>query len=140
MTTDKKRKIWRFVWHYIEMVIAMSLGMLLLGMVWSAFLPEDVRFDVDTLIMAANMTIGMAAWMVVRRHGWPGIAEMSVAMFAPFLVLLVPYWFGMLSGNVVTSAGHVLMFVAMALAMLRRREEYTHHQLHVSPRLSSTSR
>jgi putative intracellular protease/amidase len=117
----------RFVWHYLEMVIAMSLGMLLLGMVWGAVLPGDVRFDVDTLLMAADMTIGMAVWMLIRRHGGAAIAEMSLAMFAPFVVLLVPYWFGVLPGHLVMSIGHTLMFVLMALAMLRRREEYVHH-------------
>jgi hypothetical protein len=125
--SDKMRKVGRFLWHYAEMVIAMMLGMLLLGLVWSAVLPEDIRFDIDTLIMAANMTIGMALWMRIRRHGWPSIAEMSLAMIAPFLVLLVPYWFGVLAGDLVMSVGHSLMFVFMALAMLRRREEYTHH-------------
>ncbi len=126
--SDKTRKVGRFLWHYAEMVIAMMLGMLLLGLVWSAVLPEDIRFDIDTLIMAANMTIGMAVWMRVRRHGWPSITEMSLAMIAPFLVLLVPYWFGVLPGHLVMSIGHSLMFVFMALAMLRRRAEYTHGQ------------
>jgi putative intracellular protease/amidase len=108
------------------MVVAMLLGMLLLGMLWDAVLPKITRIDVSTLLMAADMTIGMALWMRVRRHGWPGIAEMSVAMFAPFLVLLVPYWLGVLPGHLVMSIGHVLMFVFMALAMLRRPAEYTH--------------
>jgi putative intracellular protease/amidase len=121
------RKVGRFVWHYAEMAIAMMLGMLLLGLLWSAVLP-DTRFDVDTLIMAADMTIGMAAWMRIRRHSWPRINEMSLAMFVPFLVLLVPYWFGVFAEHLVMSVGHTLMFVAMAAVMLWRHEEYTHHQ------------
>ncbi|TMR96390.1 DJ-1/PfpI family protein [Nonomuraea basaltis] len=126
--TSRTRLVGRFLWHYIEMVIAMMLGMLLLGLVWDAVLPEITRIDVNTLIMAADMTIGMAVWMRVRHHSWPGIAEMSVAMFAPFLVLLVPYWFGVLPGHLVMSIGHVLMFVLMAAVMLRRREEYLRHR------------
>jgi len=125
--SGRARVVGRFLWHYIEMVIAMSLGMLLLGLVWNAVLPEVTRVDLDTLIMVADMSIGMAVWMRVRRHGWPSIAEMSLAMAVPFLILLVPYWLGVLPGDLVMSVGHVLMFVAMALAMLRRREEYTHH-------------
>ncbi|KAB8194712.1 AraC family transcriptional regulator [Nonomuraea phyllanthi] len=117
----------RFVWHYIEMVIAMGLGMLLLGMVWSAVLPEITRTDVAVLVMAADMTIGMAVWMAVRRHSRAAIAEMSLAMVLPFVVLLVPYWFGVLPGHLVMSLGHLLMFVLMAVAMLRRRDEYLHH-------------
>ncbi|MGW4956357.1 DJ-1/PfpI family protein [Nonomuraea sp. NPDC004186] len=127
LSTGKARLAGRFVWHYIEMVIAMSLGMLLLGLVWSAVLPGDTRFDVSTLITAADMTVGMAVWMRVRRHGWAAVGEMSLAMFAPFLVLLVPYWFGALPGHLVMSIGHTLMFVLMAVAMLWRREEYLHH-------------
>jgi hypothetical protein len=126
--TGTARMVGRFLLHYLEMAIAMVLGMLLLGLVWSAVLPDDIRFDVDTLIMAADMTIGMAVWMRVRHHGWPSIAEMSLAMFVPFLILLVPYWFGVLPGHLVMSVGHTLMFVFMALAMLWRREEYTQHR------------
>ncbi|MGP3956183.1 DJ-1/PfpI family protein [Nonomuraea sp. 3N208] len=127
--TSKRRMVGRFVWHYIEMVIAMSLGMVLLGPVWGAVLPDAItRVDVGTLTMAADMSIGMAVWMRVRRHSWAAIAEMSLAMVVPFLVLLVPYWFGVLPGHLVMSIGHVLMFVFMALVMLRRRHEYTHHQ------------
>ena len=33
-------------------------------------------------------------------------------------------WLGALSGHGVMLAGHVLMFMTMAVAMLRRREEY----------------
>lgn len=34
-----------------------------------------------SLAMATTMTIGMAAWMALRRHSWIGIAEMGAAMF-----------------------------------------------------------
>ncbi|MEU6720481.1 DJ-1/PfpI family protein [Nonomuraea sp. NPDC046802] len=125
------RLVGRFVWHYAEMVIAMSLGMLLLGMVWRAILPEITRADVSTLVMAADMTVGMAVWMLIRRHSRAAIAEMSLAMVAPFLVLLVPYWLGVVSEHLVMTLGHVLMFALMALAMLRRREEYVRHRLRV---------
>src|SRR5262245_31809086 len=121
--TDRARMVGRFLWHYVEMVIAMSLGMLLLAPLWSVILPGTERLDVRTLTMAADMTIGMAAWMKVRRHGWSSIAEMSGAMVAPFLVLLVPYWFGVLPGSLVTSLGHTFMFVLMLLVMLWRREQ-----------------
>jgi len=118
--TPKARKVGRFLWHYTEMVIAMMLGMLLLGLLWSAVLPDITRIDVDTLIMAGDMTIGMALWMRIRRHSWQSIAEMNLAMVAPFLILLVPYWFGALPGHLVMSLGHPLMFLFMALAMLWR--------------------
>src|SRR6478735_6605157 len=34
--------------------------------------------------MAVDMTVAMAAWMVIRRHTWPRIVEMSAAMVLPF--------------------------------------------------------
>lgn len=128
----KARMVGRFLWHYTEMVIAMMLGMLL-GLLWSAVLPEVTRLDVDTLIMATDMTAGMVVWMKVRGHSWSSTAEMSGAMVAPFLILLVPYWFGALPGHLLMSLGHPLMFIAMALAMLRRRHDYAHHQLRIRP-------
>ncbi|WP_206061786.1 hypothetical protein [Nonomuraea basaltis] len=133
--TRKTRMVGRFLRHCLEMVIAMSLGMLLLGLVWSAVLPEITRIDVSTLIMAADMSIGMAVWMRVRRHSWPSIAEMSLAMLVPFLILLVPYWFGALPGHLVMPIGHVLMFGFMIATMLRRRKEYAHqHRLGIRPK------
>jgi putative intracellular protease/amidase len=132
----RNRPVVRFVGHYVEMVIAMFAGMLLLDPLWGLFLPPNPGTDVDVLVMAADMVIGMSIWMRVRHHGWAAVAEMGLAMFAPFLILLVPYWFGVLAGDVVMSAGHVLMFVFMALAMLRRREEYTRHthRLTINPK------
>ncbi|MFI7700541.1 DJ-1/PfpI family protein [Nonomuraea sp. NPDC049480] len=132
----KARVVGRFVWYYIELVIALSLGMFLLGMLWGAVLPKGVRFDVSTLIMTADMAIAVVVWMLVRRHSQAGIAEMSLAIVAPFLLLLVPYWFGVLPGHLVMSVGHALMFVLMAVVMLRRRHEYLddRHRLRIRPK------
>ncbi|WP_188192011.1 hypothetical protein [Nonomuraea sp. SYSU D8015] len=124
--TSRARLAGRFVWRYVELVIAMSLGVLLITLVWGLGLPKVTRFDVAMLVMAAEMSIGVAVWLRLRRHSWAGIAEMSLAMVAPFLVLLVPFWFGVLPGDLVSSIGHGLMFVLMALVMVRRHEEYAH--------------
>ena len=82
------------------------------------------------------MCIGMSVWMRIRRHSWPAIGEMCAAMAAPFLVLAVPYAAGALSADTMTMGAHVLMLPAMALAMLRRRAEYTashHHAVEAHP-------
>jgi hypothetical protein len=119
-----RRRVLRFVGHYLEMLAAMAVGMMLLAPLW----PDawTARPDVDALVMAANMTIGMALWMAIRRHTTRQITEMSAAMVAPFLVLLVPYWLGAISGDAVMLVGHVLMFATMLAAMLLRRDEYAH--------------
>jgi ABC-type uncharacterized transport system permease subunit len=67
----------------------------------------------------------MAAWMRLRGHGWAAIAEMAVAMYAPFVVLFPPLWLGVLSATGLMVLGHVLMLVTIAAAMLRRRDQYT---------------
>jgi hypothetical protein len=105
------------------MLAAMGVGMLVLGPL-SMFVEAGV--EVDSLLMATWMTAGMAAWMAWRRHSWPAIAEMGLAMYASFVVLFPAYWLGALSDHAVMLAGHLLMLPAMVLVMLRRREEYVH--------------
>jgi flagellar biosynthetic protein FliP len=118
----------RFAVHYVEMIVAMFVGMLALGPTWSWLVPGiDDRADVSTLVMATNMSIGMALWMAIRKHSWPRIAEMCAAMYMPFAVMLPPYWLGAIDGHVVMMAGHILMFPAMFAVMVWRRGDYYHH-------------
>ncbi|MCW2579430.1 MAG: hypothetical protein JWR82_1031 [Blastococcus sp.] len=121
------RAVWHFVRHYVEMVLAMLVGMYALGglqgLVWPAV---TLRADVGVMVMATNMSIGMAAWMRFRGHSWRAIAEMSASMYLPFAVLLVPYWAGLAGEGVLMTWGHLLMLPSMALAMLLRPAEYVH--------------
>ena len=122
-----QRGLRRFVGHYVEMVAAMFAGMGLLALPWLVIWPG--RHDhavLDTLVMAANMTIGMAAWMALRGHPRRMVVEMSAAMVAPFLLLLLPLAMGAIAAGTLTMAGHTLMFVTMLAAMLLRRDAYTH--------------
>lgn len=130
-----KSPTWNFVQHLVEMTIAMFVGMFVLGM------PAEMLFDSlgwttlteatvpSTLLMAAYMSIGMAAWMRFRGCGWPAIAEMSLAMFVPFVIMYPFFWAGLVGGGAVMMVGHVLMVPAMVVAMLFRLGEYTgsHH-------------
>ena len=113
--------------HYLEMVVAMVVGMVVLGPVWTFVWPGlSAHVAADALVMATDMSIGMGAWMRFRGHSWSAIAEMSAAMYLPFLVLLVPLWAGEITGGTLLTAGHLLMLPAMALAMVWRRNEYLH--------------
>src|SRR5215470_19129438 len=71
----------RFVWHYVQMAIAMELGMLLpVGFILAALGLYDLVSrspEASALVMTAEMVFGMAAWMVVRRHSWRHTMEMS---------------------------------------------------------------
>jgi hypothetical protein len=130
-TTLRRPALRRFVGHYLEIVVAAVAGMVVLGPVESMLLnpigwAEVVaNFEAAMLVMATNMTVAAAAWMRFRRHGWAAIAEMAVAMYAPFMVLFPPLWLGALSVNELMVLGHVLMLLAIAATMLRRRHEYT---------------
>jgi hypothetical protein len=81
--------------HFFEMVVAMLVGMAALGVVvrvicaglgYSGVFVDHVGLRAP--LMAMNMTIGMAAWMRHRGHGWAPIGEMSAAMFAPLPALI----------------------------------------------------
>jgi flagellar biosynthetic protein FliP len=120
-------RVRHFARHYLEMVAAMLAGMVVLGplegLVWPGL---TARADVGVLVMATNMSIGMAAWMRFRGHSWRGIAEMSGSMYLPFAVLLVPFWAGAIGEHALMTWGHVLMLPAMAAVMLLRPGEYAH--------------
>ena len=114
-----------FLLHFVEMIVAMFVGMLVLGPLWTLVWPDLPTWPAaHAMVMATDMSIGMAAWMRVRGHSLRGIAEMCAAMYVPFLALLVPYGLGMITGEVLMAGGHALMLPAMALAMLRQRHEY----------------
>lgn len=126
----------KFVRHFVEMVAAMGIGMLVLEPLWMLATHAfgwAATFDRTVpmaLAMATQMSIGMAAWMRFRGHGWAPTLEMCAAMFAPFLVLFVPLWAGLVGRGTVMLLGHLLMLPVMWAVMLRRREEYAaaHHR------------
>jgi hypothetical protein len=126
--------------HFFEMVVAMIVGMAILGaavrLVCAAFGYSEFfqHAGLRAPVMAANMTIGMAVWMRHRGHRWAAIGEMGAAMFVPLLVLIGPFWAGVLSGDMLSGAMHVLMLPAMVIAMLHRRDEYAQdHRRHRAP-------
>ena len=116
--------------HFLEMVIAMIVGMVVFGaIVWGIFGlfgHSDLRHyaGLRAFIMVANMIVGMSLWMRLRRHSWAAIGEMAGAMFVPYAVLIGPFWAGALSGSALLVAIHILMLPLMIVAMLHRREEY----------------
>jgi hypothetical protein len=122
----------KFVLHFLEMVVAMAVGMVALHPVWTLVLDAtgttELMHDPYTgaLIMATDMTVAMSAWMRFRGHRWRPIAEMGAAMYVPFLVLFVPLAFGLIDEGALMLWGHVLMLPAMAAAMLLRPHEYAH--------------
>lgn len=128
----------RFLRHFLEMVAAMLVGMVLLAPVWVALfavlgcrsLLEHAA--VHALVMATNMAIGMALWMHHGHHSWASIGEMVASMYLPFLAVLGPYGLGLVSAGTMLTVGHVLMVPCMLAVMLHRRQEYMQDHLPAS--------
>jgi hypothetical protein len=133
-STAPRRSIRHFARHYLEMVVAMVLGMVVLGAPAAALLGlfgvtiAELHDDAPALAllgMAATMTVPMVAWMRYRGHGWRASNEMAASMFLPTFAVI-----GLLAAGVVTDFGslmgleHMVMLPAMLVAMLLRIDEY----------------
>ena len=129
----------RFARHYIEMVIAMFVGMGVLavpaGMALGA--ADKSWSELGTaamlLAMAVEMTLPMVAWMRFRGHGWRPSGEMAAAMLLPTFAAIGLNAAGLVESTGVLMGGeHVTMLLAMLGAMLMRPDEYTHAH-HAAP-------
>lgn len=126
-----------FARRYLEMVVAMFLGMTILGLPagwglnavgsgWSELGNEAPAAML--LLMALTMTIPMVWWMRRRGHGWQPSLEMSASMIVPTFAVI-----GLLAAGIATDTGmlllieHVAMLAGMFAVMLARPEEYSHH-------------
>lgn len=120
-----------FARHYLEMVVAMVAGMVVLGGLRigvvaatgldysSASRPELAAFE-----MALTMSVGMVVWMRYRQHGWTSTIEMVGAMFAPVIVFAQLSWLDIVRGESLMMLTHVAMMPLMLVVMLRRRRQY----------------
>ncbi|MEU9187362.1 hypothetical protein AB0D14_23035 [Streptomyces sp. NPDC048484] len=120
-----------FARHYLEMVAAMVVGMLILGAVTHGILAlagtelsASRQPELASLEMAFDMSVGMAVWMRHRGHGWASTFEMCGAMFVPALVLFPLLWLNVIAPDSMISLEHLAMLPLMFLVMLRRRSEY----------------
>ncbi|MEO3871209.1 hypothetical protein ABGB18_20545 [Nonomuraea sp. B12E4] len=121
------RRWGRFALHYVEMIIAMFVGMLVLGMLQDAVglgVSHDRQPELAYLVMAAHMSVGMAVWMRIRGHGWAPTLEMCAVMFAPVVPLFPLLWLGAIDAGGLMMIAHVAMFPLMLAAMFRRLDEY----------------
>ncbi len=126
-----------FAKHYLEMVVAMFVGMFVLGGAAATLLGlagvdlSDWHTDAPALMllwMATTMTVPMAAWMRLRGHGWAATAEMSASMYLPTFLAIALLAAGAVEGHgTLMAIQHVVMFPAMLAAMLLRPAEYAGH-------------
>jgi hypothetical protein len=137
-------KTLHFTRHYVEMLIAMFLGMLVLGGGFALLLAPigidvgDWRDDAPELAllgMALTMTVPMVAWMRYRGHGWAPAWEMTAAMSVPSIAAIALLWAGTVQdGHALMMIQHVAMFPAMLAVMLLRLDEYTSHPARLAVR------
>jgi hypothetical protein len=126
-----------FAYHFLEMTMAMMLGMCVLGMAFkgihtAVFGGDFVDAWKEHVALAAfamgfNMTLPMVLWMHHRGHTWERCGEMAGAMFSLALVVLVPFWAGAISSRVVLPLEMALMIPAMLGVMALRYDEYATH-------------
>jgi hypothetical protein len=125
-----------FVRHYAEMVVAMFLGMAVLGLPagWAMSAVgtswSELHSDAPALMlmgMAVTMTVPMIGWMRYRGHGWQANTEMSASMFVPTFAVVALLWAGLVEDlGVLLVIEHVAMLASMLAAMVLRRAEYSH--------------
>jgi hypothetical protein len=141
-TTPSHRSTRHFVRHYIEMVAAMFLGMLILGppagwlfnalgTSWADLSPAMMLFA-----MAVTMTVPMVAWMRYRGHTWRTNIEMAASMLIPTFAVMAVLLGGAAKGTLMVPE-HAGMLASMLVAMLLRRDEYSaEHHNHAQPAIA----
>jgi hypothetical protein len=121
----------RFIRHLVEMVIAMMVGMIALGVPLNAILvaqgyPDGLKAypEISALAMTLEMTLAMAVWMLFRRHRFAIVAEMSAAMVAAAVIVVGLCVVHTLPAASAPGLADVGMYAAMLGLMVYRRSEY----------------
>jgi hypothetical protein len=97
------RQVWNFARHFLEMCIAMCVGGAALALVVFAVVPALIgdpnlreRYpELSLLLIAAFLTLPMAAWMRFRGMAWGPILEMSAVPFGLAILLIGLVWVGL---------------------------------------------
>jgi hypothetical protein len=128
-----------FIRHYVEMVVVMFAGMIVLGLPGEAALhaigsgTSDLRADAPALVflgMAFTMTLPMVVWMRYRGHRWQPTLEMAASMVIPTLVAIALLATDVAGFTALMGLEHVAMLLGMLIAMLLRIDEYAGHHHH----------
>jgi len=124
-----------FIRHYVEMIAAMFLGMVILGVPGELALQalgsgtSELRADAPALVflgMAVTMTVPMVAWMRYRGHGRRANTEMAASMVLPTFAVIGLLWAGAVEDiGALMVLEHVAMLASMLGVMLLRPAEYS---------------
>ncbi|MBA3328257.1 MAG: hypothetical protein H0T43_08145 [Solirubrobacterales bacterium] len=123
-----------FLRHYVEMLVAMLLGMVVLGSALAGLLTvvgvdvSDWRTEALELLllgMTFTMTVPMVAWMRHRGHAWARAGEMTAAMFFSSAAAIALLWGGLVEDpDTLLGIQHVAMLPGMLAVMLLRFGDY----------------
>jgi len=121
---------WRLARHLLEMVVAMMVGMAVLGTaIWALGEPPGyANLLVEYGLMGATMSAPMVAWMLYRGHAFSDGVEMTAAMLVPMFGVVLPVELGVvgLDGHSLAMLSHVAMIGGMVALMVYRRDRYAH--------------
>lgn len=122
----------RFTWHFVQMVVAMMLGMVPLVIVLALLGVSNLsrsRPELFASVMSVSMVVPMAAWMRFRMgHSRARTTEMSAAMLLPVAVVVPLCLVGVLPHSFAVGPTHVLMPLAMLADMGYRWPDYARHR------------
>jgi len=141
ITLAKSHPIRNFLLHFLEMYLAMGIGMFaaafafamivsIWGMTWEA--GRDRFPQLFLLAMTSGMTLPMAAWMRFRGHGWRTTNEMAAAMYVPGVIFIGLVSLQIMGVKPACSLYCALMTPLMLVPMLLRRQEYSRDHRHDS--------
>ena len=120
-----------FLRHFVEMLIAMFAGMLVLGGITALVFAvaggslSDAPGSVRVMLMGFD-TVPMVAWMSYRGHSRARNAEMAASMIVPTSAAAALAALGVLSSAAALGVQHAVMIPAMLGAMLWRYDDYSH--------------
>jgi hypothetical protein len=129
-TTNSPRRA--FLLHLGEMLLAMAVGMVVLGGAIEGVLrlagstSGDAPASVQAAVMAFDMTAAMVWWMRFRGHPRQHNVEMAASMVVPSALAIGLHWTGLLAPGAVMVVQHELMIPAMVGVMLWRYDHYSH--------------
>jgi len=122
----------RFLWHLLQMVLAMEAGMAayhlalhtaLTGTGYTALTDASPLFEY--WMMVASMTLPMIALMrLYHKSSWRSCSEMTAVMLVPPAVLTLLVLGDLIPLQTLQALGDPLMILAMAADMLLRRDQH----------------
>ena len=131
---SRRRKFWL---HFGEMMLAMFVGMAVLGGAVEGVLAlagsslSEASESIAAAAMAFNMSAPMVGWMLYRGHPARHSVEMAGSMIVPTAIVIGLHLLGALPGSAVLAVQHLVMIPAMLGVMLWRYDHYaTDHRAH----------